>query len=323
MNFSFFKRKKAITLHTIAFYNVENLFDPLENEGTLDADFTPKGVKRWTTHRYKRKLQQLAATISEIGLSASGCPPDLVGVAEVENKLVLQELLATGPLKKVPYDFVHYDSADERGIDTALLYNKEIFKVVSSQAIPLVLDGSNGLPESTRDILYVSGKLKGEPMHLFVNHWPSKRDGTLATEYKRIIAANTITGFMRGIQKEYPNANYVVMGDFNDDPSSLSIQTLKRSHSLYNPIEKLQTPTRGSVNYQKSWCLFDQILLSPNFLTDTKGTLTLAGADIFDEGHLKESKGKYKGSPFRTYVGSRYLGGISDHFPVYIQLELK
>jgi len=202
MNFSFFKRKKAITRHTIAFYNVENLFDPLENEDTLDADFTPKGVKRWTTHRYRRKLQQLATTISEIGTSSTGRPPDLVGVAEVENKLVLQELLATEPLKTVPYDFIHYDSADDRGIDTGLLYNKETFEVVASQAIPLVVDGGNAVPEGTRDILYVLGKLNGEPMHLFVNHWPSKRDGDLATEYKRIIAANTITGFMTDIEKK-------------------------------------------------------------------------------------------------------------------------
>ncbi len=220
------------------------------------------------------------------------------------------------------FDFVHFDSPDERGIDTALFYDRSSFKVVHSEAIPLILQDEDGDRDYTRDILYVHGKLNGEPMHIFVNHWPSRRRGEAETEYRRVEASATLLSFMEKLEKDHPTPNYIIMGDFNDGPDARSIKQLIDSKPLYNPMEKLQTPFRGSANYKRTWSLFDQIIVSTNFFDYEEGTHSFAHANIFDAYFLKQWKGKYRGNPFRTYVGKRYLGGYSDHFPVFIQLKL-
>lgn len=322
MKFSFFKKKSVNTLHTVAFYNLENLFDTADAQHTLDDDFTPNGSKKWTPRRYQKKLQKLAKTISKIGKASTGQPPVLVGVAEVENKTVVQDLLATAPLSDYNYHYIHYDSPDERGIDNALLYNQDNFKVIYSEPIALLLYSESGQRDTTRDILYVHGELNGEEVHVFVNHWPSRRNGDQQTDHKRIQAAHTINEYMKGIELQLNDPNYIIMGDFNDGPSSTSVQTLMGNNRLYNPMEKLTTPGRGSANYKRRWSLFDQIIVSHNFLNFEKGTHSFTEANIFDEAFLAENKGKYKGSPRRTYVGRRYVGGFSDHFPVYVQLKL-
>ena len=309
-------------LQTIAFYNLENLFDTTDDPHTLDDDFTPKGKKRWTNRRYEKKLYKLATTISKIGVKSAGGPPVLLGISEVENAEVVSDLISSEPLKEYNYKFVHYDSPDERGIDTGLIYCSKHFELLFSEPIHLAVKNPNGAIDTTRDILYVYGKLNGEEVHVFVNHWPSRRDGGEETAYKRIKAANTIKMYMNTLEEEHKNPNYIVMGDFNDDPTSESIKTLLENSSLYNPMEKLLSPDRGSASYRKSWNLFDQILISHNFLNYEKGTHSFDVADIYDEEYLTEFKGKYKGNPYRTYVGGRYLGGFSDHFPVYLQLKL-
>ncbi len=321
MIFSLFKKKKKTSLHTIAFYNLENLFDAQDNPDTLDNDFTPKGFKRWTPKRYRKKVSNLAHTIVRIGMESTERPPTLVGIAEVENAKVIEDLIETGPLKKINYGYVHYDSPDERGIDTGLLYNKDYFVVLFSEPIPLMVYNGEGVRDTTRDILYVHGKLNGEPAHVFVNHWPSRRDGDVKTEYKRLEAAKTLRRKMDEIQATYKDPNYIIMGDFNDNPDSKSIQTLLNDSGLYNPMEKLGSPYRGSANYRRSWSMFDQIIVSHNFFNFEKGTHSFAHANIFDEHTLMERKGKYKGNPYRTYVGRKYIGGYSDHFPVYVQLK--
>ncbi|WP_273568845.1 endonuclease/exonuclease/phosphatase family protein [Maribacter halichondriae] len=322
MIFSFLKRKKGKQLFTIAFYNLENLFDTEDDPNTLDDDFTPTGFKKWTKKRYKRKLYKLSKTISEIGQKSSQKVPVLVGIAEVENETVIRDLIGAEPLRDIDYGYVHYDSPDERGIDTALLYHKDFFEVLHSEPITLYVENLNGERDTTRDILYVHGRLNGEEVHIFVNHWPSRRDGAEETDYKRIVAAHTIQDFMKKIEEHQEMPNYIVMGDFNDDPSSTSIQTLMKSGALYNPMEKLHAPfARGSTTHRRSWSLFDQIMVSHNFFNYQKGTHSFAHANIFDDQFLTEFKGKYKGSPFRTFAGKKYLGGYSDHFPVYIQLK--
>ncbi|MEO9893656.1 endonuclease [Aurantibacter sp.] len=321
MFLSFLKRKKSNSLSTIAFYNLENLFDTKDDKNTLDDDFTPRGFKKWSEKRYKRKLYKLAKTISEIGKISANKPPVLVGVAEVENKAVVQDLIDAQPLQSIDYGFVHYDSPDERGIDTALIYHKPSFKVLHSEPITLLLIEKNGVRDTTRDILYVKGELNGEELHVFVNHWPSRRDGDQETGFKRVKAAQTLKEFMSQIEMDTINPNYIVMGDFNDGPFEKSITTLMEDTTLYNPMEKLLTEERGSANYKRSWSLFDQILFSHNFFNYEKGTHSFAHANIFDEKFLKEIKGKYSGSPYRTYAGRKYIGGYSDHFPVYIQLK--
>ena len=322
MLFPFLKKKKDTNLHTIAFYNLENLFDTIDDPETLDDDFTPDGPKKWTEKRYKKKLSKLAKTISGIGKETTQKPPALVGIAEVENEMVVQDLIGTGELSKIDYKYVHYDSPDERGIDTALLYHKDYFEVLFSEPIAVMVYGPNGERDTTRDILYVHGKLNGEEVHVFVNHWPSKRDGDVETDYKRVEAAQTVKKTMEKIEMEHRNPNYIIMGDFNDDPDALSIQTLMQDTNLYNPMQKLNSPERGSSNYRRSWSLFDQIIVSHNFFNYEKGTHSFAHANIFDDHLLTEWKGKYKGAPYRTYVGRKYIGGYSDHFPVYIQLKL-
>ncbi len=321
MLFSFFKRKKTKNLHTIAFYNVENLFDTEDDPDTLDDDFTPGGFKKWSKKRYKKKLYKLAKTMSELGKESTRRLPVLIGLAEVENEKVVKDLIFSEPLRATNYHYVHYDSPDERGIDTALIYHKEYFEVIFSEPITLLVYNPNGERDTTRDILYVHGKLNGEEIHVFVNHWPSRRDGEMATGYKRVRAAEIIRERMEKIEGEYSSPNYIIMGDFNDDPQSESIQKLMESNALYNPMEKLLSPERGSANYKRSWSLFDQIMVSHNFFNYEKGTHSFAHANIFDERFLTEFKGKFKGTPYRTYAGRKYIGGYSDHFPVYIQLK--
>ena len=322
MRFPFFKKKSKDQLYTIAFYNLENLFDAENDKHTLDDDFTPTGFKQWTLERYSRKRSKLARTIFNIGKEENTYPPVLIGVSEVENQKVIKDLISTAPLDTLHYKYVHYESPDERGIDTALLYNPKYFKVISSEALALIVDNLNGDRDTTRDILYVKGSLNNEVVHVFVNHWPSRRDGGDVTEYKRLVAATLIKEKMKQIETTEVSPNYVVMGDFNDDPTSKSIQNLLEDTTLYNPMEKLHFPKqRGSANYKNTWSLFDQILISHNFLNYEKGSHSFSKANIFDESFLKEKTGKYKGNPHRTYAGSKYLGGYSDHFPVYVVMK--
>jgi endonuclease/exonuclease/phosphatase family metal-dependent hydrolase len=322
MRFPFFKRKSKDQLYTIAFYNLENLFDAENNKHTLDEDFTPTGFKEWTLERYASKRSKLARTIFDIGKQDNKYPPVLIGISEVENQTVIQDLIRTTPLDGLNYGYVHYESPDERGIDTALVYNPKFFQVITSEALPLLVANLNGAQDTTRDILYVKGTLNTETVHVFVNHWPSRRDGGDVTEYKRLVAANVVREKMKTIEESELSPNYLVMGDFNDDPTSKSIQNLLEDSSLYNPMEKLHYPKqRGSANYKKTWSLFDQIIISHNFLNFEKGTHSFSTANIFDASFLKERSGKYKGNPYRTYAGSKYLGGYSDHFPVYVILK--
>jgi len=321
MLFSYFKRKVNTNLYTIGFYNLENLFDTLDHPDKLDSDFTPNGKLNWTPKRYRSKLLKLSATIAKIGVDTSGKLPAMIGVAEVENKKVLNDLLATEALKKQTYAYVHYDSPDERGIGNALIYDRRFFQVLFSEPITLMVYNLDGNQDLTRDILYVYGKLNGEEVHIFVNHWPSRRDGDVATAYKRLQASETIMAYMAGIEEKHQSPNFIVMGDFNDGPKSSSIQNLVHKKQLYNPMENLITPNRGSANYKLRWMLFDQIIISHSFLNYESRTHSFDTSNIFDAQFLAEFKGKFKGNPFRTYVGSKYMGGYSDHFPVYIQLK--
>ena len=305
--------------YTIAFYNLENFFDTTDDPYSLDDDFTPKGFRRWTESKFRKKVSKISKAISKIGLDDSPIPPVLVGIAEVENKTVIRELLNSKKLRDINYDFVHFDSPDERGIDTALIYNKDHFQVFHAETLPLMVSNTNGDRDLTRDILYVHGKLHQEEVHVFVNHWPSRREGAEETSYKRVKAAETILQKWVGIKEEFPNC--IVMGDFNDDPNSESIQTLMAAKQFINPMKSLLSQVSGSANYKGTWSLFDQILISHSFLNYEPGTHSFAKAAVFSPRFLKEWKGRYKGTPFRTYGGSKYLGGYSDHFPIYIVLD--
>lgn len=321
MGFPFSDSKDDNYLHTIAFYNLENLFNTKDDKHTLDRDFTPNGRKKWTDARYRKKLRKLSTTISKIGKETAYKPPTLVGIVEVENSEVVKDLLSTKGLKDYDYDFVHFESPDERGIDTALLYLKSYFKVIESRPVPLLIFDDNGVRDTTRDILYIHGELNGEEIHVFVNHWPSRRTGASETLEKRMLAAEKVLMEMTEIEKKHSNPKYIIMGDFNDNPNAQSIRHMISSKPLYNPMETLLSEERGSANYKRQWSLFDQIIISQSFFNYSVKQHSFSGADIFDSYNLKEWAGRYSGNPFRTYVGTKYLGGSSDHFPVYIQLE--
>lgn len=306
---------------TIAFYNLENLFDTYNDIHTRDDDFLPESQRRWTNKRYLKKIRKLGYTIAHIGFKATHKLPVIVGLAEVENKMVVEDLLRSKFLKPHNFDIVHYDSPDERGIDTAMIYNRDFFEISHSEIYDIELYDADGSRDHTRDILYVKGKLNKEEIHILVNHWPSRRDGAEESEYKRITASNKALEVIGNIKEKEPNAKIIVMGDFNDDPNCKSIKQLVNNEDLYNPMETLISYLRGSTNHRSNWNLFDQILFSTNFFEYEPEKHSFSRVDIFDKHFLKQFKGKYRGNPFRTYVGLKYKGGYSDHFPVYLLLK--
>lgn len=317
--------EKKISSGSIAFYNVENLFDTKDDKDThLDEQFTPKGEKRWDEEKYKSKLQNLAKVISQL---ANNQAPTFLGICEIENKKVLQDLVNEPAIKAANYGIAHIESPDERGIDVGLLYDESIFTVLSTKAYQPDLSAYN---DKTRDILYVKGKLAdGDVLHFLINHWPSRGEGRKESEPKRIAAAKTLLAIQKEIQSDNPNAKIIVMGDFNDEPSNTSIaKTLNvacdvdnvKDDQLFNAFCKLEDADKGSYRYRNYWDMLDQIMVSKSMITDTAGIHFIPkSAGIKAEDWMIQT-GKYEGFPLRTYGGNNYLGGYSDHFPVYISL---
>lgn len=308
-------------LQTIAFYNLENLFDIYNDKRTNDNDYLPISVKKWTSKRYDNKIRKLSFAISNIGKKETGKHPAIVGLAEVENARAIQDLISYKNLEDCHYNYVHYDSLDERGIDVALIYDTSVFEVTHTEIFRINLWNEQGLPDYTRDILLVSGILDGESIHVIVNHWSSRREGEKETEPKRLASSNKVAEIIANLRLENETAKCIVMGDFNDDPSSNSIRNLVRAANLYNPMETLRSFSRGSSLHFRQWNLFDQIMVSTNFFDKTPERFEFESANIFDADFLKLFNGRYKGSPFRTYIGKKYQGGYSDHFPVYAILK--
>ncbi len=317
----FYFRKKNTNHYTIAFYNLENLFDTRDDPNTLDNDFLPDAEKRWNRKRYEKKIVKLGTAISNIGFSKTRKAPALIGVAEAENKKVLEDLVDSKHLKQKEYGIVHYNSPDERGIDVALLYQKQYFEVTNSETISVMIHDDEGVRDYTRDILWVTGILNKEEIHVLINHWPSRRTGVEDTGYKRIVAAQKNREVIDQITDQDPEAKIIIMGDFNDDPFSESVKKHLVQNDLFNPMEKLHTRYRGSTSYRSQWNLFDQIIFSHNFHRYEKEKHSFSDAGIFDKDFLKIYKGRYKGTPFRTYSGKKYTGGYSDHFPVYVRVK--
>lgn len=321
MKLNFLKSKKK--LHTIAFYNIENLFDTYDDKATRDIDMLPNAEKRWNIKRYKNKLQKIGYVISNIGKKEVQRHPAIIGLAEVENEAVLKDLVSSKHLKKHNYSFVHYNSPDERGIDVALLYDQTVFKVDYSKTFTVDIFDEAGDRDYTRDILLVRGLFEGLELHVIVNHWPSRRAGNNETEHKRKAAALYVEIIIKKIKAENPDSKIIIMGDFNDDPSNKSVKQLVNNQGLFNPMETLISINRGTTVHNGQWNLFDQIIISTNFFESKRKSLRYVNADIYDADFLKQAEGKYKGTPYRTYVGKRYKGGYSDHFPVYIILNKK
>ncbi len=311
----------------IAFYNLENLFDTIDTPGVLDTEFTPAGSKKWTGDKYWEKLNNMAEVISGIG-KRKGLPgPAILGVSEIENIGVLEDLVKTDALKELNFQIVHYDSPDRRGVDVALLYQPRYFTVTHTSSVPLILYGDNGDRIYTRDQLVVSGIFDDEKMHFIVNHWPSRRGGESRSRPLRNAAAKLSRSIVDSIITINTNAKVVVMGDLNDDPMNesvrLHLQTVGEKKKLnegdmYNPMYKLYKKGIGSLAYRDNWNLFDQIIITQPFLGDNYSDYKFRVAHIYNDKTLVNKSGKYKGYPHRTYVGDTYKAGYSDHFPVYI-----
>ncbi|MBO9618046.1 MAG: endonuclease/exonuclease/phosphatase [Niabella sp.] len=316
----------------IAFYNLENFYDTVFHGKNDDESFTPNGAKAYTSTVFNDKVLHLATVIAAIGRDVNPHGPAILGVAEVENDAVLDTLINHPLLAGRGYRYVHYDSKDVRGIDVALLYNPRYFKVLKSR--PLYVRLPEGAKEApyTRDILWVTGLLDGERVHIFVNHWPSRYGGEKKSEPGRVAAALTVRSFIDTLIDHDPMAKIIVMGDFNDEPVSSSIvknlkstdniQSIKMGE-LYNPWCAPYKKGNGSLAYRNAWSLFDQILISEGLLDKKLPGFFFYKNTVFKQDYMIENSGAYRGYPMRTYSGDNYRGGYSDHFPTYIVLLKK
>jgi endonuclease/exonuclease/phosphatase family metal-dependent hydrolase len=318
---------RNFAVFSMAFYNVENLFDTEDdpyNPG--DDDFLPTGAFNWTPAQYERKLDNLARVISRLGREHTPLGPAVIGICEVENRRVLEDLVSRPAIENMGLQIVHKESRDRRGIDLALLYNPRLF-TVDNYRLHKVIDEENPT-WVTRDHLVVSGFLADEKVHIIVCHWPSRRGG-VDTSRLREIAATAVMQVVDSIQTIDENAKIVIMGDLNDDPADRSISTVLNAQrhqrdvqpgGLFNPMWNMHAQGLGTLVFQGRWNMFDQIIVSHSLLGDDFSTLTFWRAEIFNRDFLVHQTGRNRGAPFRSFQGTTFIGGYSDHFPVLIYL---
>ena len=322
-------QSKKYRVSCIGFYNLENLYDTVDDPEKSDEEFLPNGTKRYTEEVYKDKLHNLATVISQIGVEESPDGLSILGVAEIENRKVLEDLASQPELKARNYKIVQYDSPDRRGVDVAMFYNPKYFRELKSAPLNVPLKNPDGTPYATRDVLWVYGLYNGEPIHIFVNHWPSRRGGEEASAPSRALAASVARAQIDSITKSMPDAKIVVMGDLNDDPVNASVtEVLKAGFDknnlspgyLYNPWNDYYSQGIGTLAYNDAWNLFDQIMISQPFLNKNQEGFFYHKAVIFSRPYLFQKSGRYKGYPLRTYDFDIYMRGYSDHLPTYIVL---
>ncbi len=321
--------KKNYQLGAIGFYNLENLFDTINQPDVNDEEFTPNGSNRYTASVYLDKLDKLSEVLSQIATDATPDGFSILGCSEIENKSVLEDLCSHPKLKKRNYKFVHYNSPDVRGVDVGLLYNPKYFTPRFSESLYVDLRNNDSTVHYTRDILYCSGDYLGETIHIMVGHWPSRRGGEEASAPGRAKAASVCRHKVDSILKTDANAKIIVMGDLNDDPVSPSVaKTLKangnksdlKKDELYNPWLDYYKQGTGTLAYNDAWNLFDQIIVSQAWLNKKQQGFFFSKALIFKKEFMIAQDGRFKGYPFRTYDFNRYIGGYSDHLPTYVLL---
>lgn len=313
----------------VGFYNLENLFDTVDDSLKNDDDFTPNGKNANTEKVFRKKLQNIADVIALLGIEKNEDGPALLGVAEIENQFVLEELAKQKKIADRNYKIVHFESPDKRGIDVALLYQPKYFRVLAAQALTVSL-ARLGDSYPTRDVLWVKGKLRGEEVHVFVNHWPSRRGGEAATREKRKEAARVCKSMIDSLKQMNPNIKTIVMGDLNDDPINASVTDVLKAtgklkkltpEKMYNPWMKYFKQGIGTIAWQDAWGLFDQIILSSNWVDKKTKGLKYHSAEVFNRGFLFQKDGKYKGYPKRSFSWGKWNDGYSDHFPTLIYLR--
>tara|TARA_B100001142_G_scaffold224408_1_gene222533 strand:+ start:3699 stop:4688 length:990 start_codon:yes stop_codon:yes gene_type:complete len=297
----------------VMFYNVENLFDTIDSPTTNDSEFLPESKKKWNTYRYNYKLRQLEKVFASLARNENNNNmPDIIGLCEVENRLVVEDLLNTPSFNHQDFSIVHQDSPDGRGIDCALLFNSK-FELVETDFIVIE---NPALNRPTRDIVYVKLRLKNKIINVFVNHWPSRWGGQVKSNHKRV--------FVSQVLKNYINLNIsedeytIILGDFNDYPSDESISELLLNNQFINLMSSDLVSGEGSYNYKGNWDWLDQIILSKNFKAQN---VKLLSAGAFKKGFMlytNKNGGMY---PNRSFGGNTWYGGFSDHLPIYFKSE--
>lgn len=307
---------------TIAFYNTENFFEPDDDGSKRDDEYTPNGIRKWTKSRYDDKVRKIGQAIHLIGREETNQPPLIVGLAEVENKNVLNDLIHSTFLEEYNYEYIHFESLDKRGIDTALIFRSNLIQVLDKEIIRLTF-----YEESTRDVLYVKFIIQKKVLHTFVVHLPSRRNLDVKREFRNLIL-DEIRSKVDEILKIDSNSHIVLMGDFNGEPDDEDMMQILKTQSkaqlkvgeLYNPMLNMKKRT-GSLIHEGNWVLYDQIIFSRAFLKHKLADFQIKKVEVFRDRLLKNNNAQYAGVPLRTYVGKKYLGGYSDHFPIYTILN--
>ncbi len=334
LSFSFHEKtygqEKRYKIHTVAFYNVENLFDTINDVNKNDEASPIMEIEKGRSDIYSKKLLNLSRVISEIGFSETNSLPTIVGLSEVENKQVIEDLIQTGNLRDGNYEISHFDSPDARGVDVALIYRRDFFQVINEKSHLLELfDFDSGDQYFTRDQLVVEGLLEGERIFIIVNHWPSRSGGEARSRPSRNKAAQLNVDIMDSIFQIHKNAKILTMGDFNDDPTNESIKKILkakknkdnlRDKDLYNPFEQMHSDGIGTLAYRDNWNLFDQIIITGSFISNKFDSFSFYKSLIYNKKYLFNQSGRYKGYPFRSFASGSYLDGYSDHLPVYMLL---
>jgi exonuclease III len=325
-----FSQEKQYTIVVAGFYNLENLFDTIDDPKTFDDDFTPKGTNHYTSEIYLDKLKHLEEVIAQIGTDKSPDGMAFWGTAEIENAQVVKDLVAQPKLKDRNYQVVHFNGGDPRGIDCGLVYNPKYFSVIYTKSIPINLNLAVKDGKPTRDVLWVRGILaKTDTIDVFVGHWPSRRGGEELTRPMRNYVAKVVRKYTDSIMADNKNAKIMIMGDLNDNPTDESVvkhigsvdkKEKCQPGGFYNPWVDYFNKGIGTLAHNDSWGLFDQIILSYGWLNNSQDGYFFQKAKVFSKDFMIQKTGKWKGYPKRTWDWAIYNAGYSDHFPTYVTL---
>lgn len=327
-----YAQKESFKPSLIGFYNLENFYDTINNPIVDDEEFLPNSERHYNTRIFLDKVERLSTVISQIGTDVNPDGLALMGVAEIENDTVLKILAHCKLLKSRNLKIIHYDSPDKRGIDVALFYNPKYFTPLYSINLFVTLPGGSKESFLTRDILYAKGIMDGDTVHVMVGHWPSRSGGEERSIPARAAAAGVVKRVVDSLMAININSKIVIMGDLNDDPISPSLTKVLNAKGsvkglkdggLYNPWYDFYKNGIGTIAYQDSWGLFDQVVISKAWLDKTQPGYHYYRATIFNREFLVQQTGKYKGYPKRTWDGTTYNYGYSDHFPVYVTMLRK
>ena len=324
-------KEKRFKVHTLAFYNLENLFDTVNDTTKFDEASPIMEMNADREGVYRKKVHNMARVLSDIGSDVTGNAPAVIGVCEVENRDVLVDVVNDPLLLGRDYGIIHYESPDARGIDVALLYQKALFRPIShSSHVVKIYDDDTRERKYTRDQLLVSGELDGDLIHVIVNHWPSRSGGEARSRPKRMAAAKVSKRLVDSLQSIDPYAKVFVMGDLNDDPTNASVKKVLNAKNekeevelkgIYNPYENMFTKKGfGTTAYRDAWSLFDQIMFTKPLIEKDYSSFRFYKAGIYNKQYLTNKRGRWKGYPFRSFSDGGFTDGFSDHFPVYVYL---